>query len=61
MSCLTVDRLHPYASTIVLDGVDDDREAIQDIAYDGDVALKRPNHAKQKPRLRELPRTHLPR
>lgn len=44
--CATLEFLRPFASTINLDGVNTDREQVQDIAYDGDTADRkhRRNH-----------------
>jgi hypothetical protein len=38
---LTVELLHPFQSTRDLDGIHTDREVVQDIAYDGEVAYSR--------------------
>lgn len=40
MNSLTVELLHPYQSTRDLDGIRTDREVVQDIAYDGEVAYR---------------------
>ena len=40
MQSLTVELLHPYQSTRDLDGILVDRETVQDIAYDGEVAFR---------------------
>lgn len=37
MTSLTVEMLHPYQSTIDLDGLRTDREVVQDIAFDGET------------------------
>ena len=67
MSCVTSELQHPYQSSVRLDGVDSDREVIQDIAYDGDIALLRRMHGKLCARKRtemsnrrsQMSRSHL--
>jgi len=38
--CSTVDTLHPFQSTLDLDGSLSDRETVQDIAYDGNTPIE---------------------
>jgi hypothetical protein len=38
MESLTTEMLHPFQSTIDLDGTRTDRETVQDIAFDGEAA-----------------------
>ncbi len=50
MPCNTAADLHPFQSTHDLDGMRADRETVQDIAWDGDSAGKKPKPPpKRKP------------